>query len=257
MAQSSFKKRSPAGHRPHEHAVACAAPRSPSRWDDYFDTNQAAAPGARRARTAPSRPSSTASRSTRRVVRRHLVDDAPGRPDDLHGDRQASTPRGRCCWRVQAIDSDDNGLTWSDVAARSPRRARRSPCRRPSTARRSPGTTPFRWAPQAFASSLRHRGLQERRRHLLDGQPGRHQARQDSRPTPDRPAARGGARLPAGGCAVPTPRQQGTVVRGRPVQGVHARRRQLLSPAHGGSQAPNGAGPACGHAVARGPRTTP
>ena len=61
-------------------------------------------------------------------------------------------PEGTLYWRVQAVDSDDNGLAWSDVQTftkQSPQVSLTSPISNAQVA----GTVPFRWAPQAFAKS--------------------------------------------------------------------------------------------------------
>lgn len=61
-------------------------------------------------------------------------------------------PEGTLYWRVQAVDSDDNGLAWSDVqtfAKQSPQVTLGSPTGNAQVA----GTAPFRWTPQAFAKS--------------------------------------------------------------------------------------------------------
>jgi len=62
-------------------------------------------------------------------------------------------PEGTLYWRVQATDLEDNGLTWSTphqaLTKASPPVALRSPANGASV----PGTTPFRWDPQAFAAS--------------------------------------------------------------------------------------------------------
>lgn len=61
-------------------------------------------------------------------------------------------PEGTLYWRVQAVDSDDNGLAWSEVqtlAKQSPQVSLTSPIGNASVS----GTTPFRWTPQAFAKS--------------------------------------------------------------------------------------------------------
>lgn len=61
-------------------------------------------------------------------------------------------PEGTLYWRVQARDDEDNGLTWSTVQSlikESPAVALQAP----GNGSVVPGTTPFRWAPQAFAAS--------------------------------------------------------------------------------------------------------
>jgi hypothetical protein len=61
-------------------------------------------------------------------------------------------PEGTLYWRVQARDDEDNGLTWSTVHSlikESPPVSLQSP----GNGSAVPGTTPFRWAPQAFAAN--------------------------------------------------------------------------------------------------------
>lgn len=61
-------------------------------------------------------------------------------------------PEGRLYWRVQAIDSQDNGLTWSNPAElikSSPSPALRSPVGGAAVA----GSAPLQWRPQAYARS--------------------------------------------------------------------------------------------------------
>jgi len=66
-------------------------------------------------------------------------------PDQLY-------PEGTYFWRVQARDAEDNGLTWSPVQTFT----KSSPAVTPSSpvgGALVPGTTPFRWAAQAFAAA--------------------------------------------------------------------------------------------------------
>lgn len=72
-------------------------------------------------------------------------------PSDLY-------PEGTLYWRVQAVDSDDNGLAWSNTGSvgnhhsftkQSPQVNLTSPTANAEVA----GTAPFRWASQAFAKS--------------------------------------------------------------------------------------------------------
>ena len=61
-------------------------------------------------------------------------------------------PEGTLYWRVQAIDSEANGLSWSAVQSltkESPAVQLQSPANGATAA----GTVPLRWAPQAFAAS--------------------------------------------------------------------------------------------------------
>ena len=112
--------------------------------------------GADRREPRRRRPSSTASRSTttRRSPAAWSTTASWTRPTYTAFD--GLYPEGTLFWRVQAIDSDDNGLAWSARTAQhhsfikaSPQVTLTSPVDNATVA----GTTPFRWAPQAFASS--------------------------------------------------------------------------------------------------------
>ncbi|PVG82734.1 hypothetical protein DDE18_10235 [Nocardioides gansuensis] len=120
-------------------------------WDNYFDTNRAAL----WARTGEERPQ--AAKQYRIQVDDDLSFAAP-LVDERVVDQTTYTafdrlyPEGTFHWRVQAIDSDDNGLTWSTVKTftkQSPQVSLTSPVGQQVVA----GTTPLRWASQAFASS--------------------------------------------------------------------------------------------------------
>ncbi len=59
-------------------------------------------------------------------------------------------PEGRIYWRVQAVDNQDNGLTWSppaELIKASPTVTLRSPVSGAPVS----GAAPFEWAPQAYA----------------------------------------------------------------------------------------------------------
>lgn len=61
-------------------------------------------------------------------------------------------PEGRIYWRVQAVDAQENGLTWSSTAElvkASPALTLRSPAPGAAVA----GSAPLEWSPQAFARS--------------------------------------------------------------------------------------------------------
>ena len=61
-------------------------------------------------------------------------------------------PEGTLYWRVQAIDTEEHGLTWS--APQSLTKASPTvPLTAPADGAVVTGTTPFRWEPQAFAAS--------------------------------------------------------------------------------------------------------
>lgn len=116
-------------------------------WQDYLDTNAAWA---------------TYGQTGQQAARayRIQVDNEPSFAEPLidsavvdqatftSGDRLY--PEGRLYWRVQAIDSQDNGLTWSSTAElvkASPAISLLSPVGGAAIA----GTAPLQWAPQAFA----------------------------------------------------------------------------------------------------------
>ena len=120
-------------------------------WQDYFTTNSGAGavsygePGQQSARTY-----------------RIQVDNEPSFADPLldsavvdqatytAGDRLY--PEGRLYWRVQAIDDQENGLTWSQTAElvkASPSLTLLSPVGNAAVA----GAAPLEWSPQAFAKS--------------------------------------------------------------------------------------------------------
>ena len=108
----SFRQASPADDRP-----ASSDPAGSDisfSWQDYFDTNQASRPrygepGQQSARTY-----------------RIQVDNEPSFADPLLDEKvvdQATYtagdrlyPEGTLYWRVQAIDAQENGLTWSSTA---------------------------------------------------------------------------------------------------------------------------------------------
>lgn len=116
-------------------------------WDDYFDTNQ----GYEWPQTGELSYQSAKQYRIEvffegNVIDRQVVD----QPTYTAFDKLY--PEGTLEWRVQAIDSDDNGLTWSttkQLVKRSPQVALSSPVDNTTVA----GTAPFRWSPQAFASS--------------------------------------------------------------------------------------------------------
>ena len=110
MAQGTFIKRSP--------AVTGLTSSDPAgteitfSWDDYWDTNQDDAwPQTGEVATSPAKQYRIEVATT--SFAGNVIDSA-GRPGDLHR-ADKLYPEGTLYWRVQAIDSDDNGLTWSDV----------------------------------------------------------------------------------------------------------------------------------------------
>ena len=120
-------------------------------WHDYFDTNLGPA-------GAAYGQSGQQSAKTYRVQ----VDNEPSFAEPLldnvvvdqatytAGDRLY--PEGRLYWRVQAIDAQEHGLTWSSTAElvkASPPLALRSPANGAAVA----GAAPLEWTPQPFARS--------------------------------------------------------------------------------------------------------
>jgi hypothetical protein len=117
-------------------------------WQDYYDTNQARIWGSEVSNQAA---------QTYRIQ----VDNEPSfaSPIDTRVVDQATVtaydrlyPEGTYWWRVQAIDAQNQGLTWSPVASftkSSPTVSLNSPVGGATVS----GTTPFRWAAQAFAAS--------------------------------------------------------------------------------------------------------
>ncbi|MDR7253777.1 methionine-rich copper-binding protein CopC [Nocardioides sp. BE266] len=118
-------------------------------WQDYFDTNQGA---------------TTYGQAGQQSAKTYLiqVDNEPSFAEPLidsatvdqatftSGDRLY--PEGRLYWRVQAIDGEGNGLTWSSTAElvkASPPISLLSPVSGAAVA----GTAPLQWAPQAFAKA--------------------------------------------------------------------------------------------------------
>ncbi|WP_159081631.1 Ig-like domain repeat protein [Nocardioides sediminis] len=149
QAQQSFVKQSP--------AVTGLQSTDPAgteltfSWDDYWYTNrQATWP-----KTLELRPQAA------KQYRIQVDDDlsfAGTLIDDRLVDQTTYTafdrlyPEGTLHWRVQAVDSDDNGLTWSEVKTftkQSPQVTLTLPVDQQVVT----GTTPFRWQAQAFASS--------------------------------------------------------------------------------------------------------
>lgn len=118
-------------------------------WQDYFDTNQATSAfgelGQQSARTY-----------------RIQVDTEPSFASPLLTDTEIDQatytagnelyPEGALYWRVQAVDAQENGLTWSppqSIIKSSPAVALRAPVGNAAVA----GTVPFEWEPQGFASA--------------------------------------------------------------------------------------------------------
>ena len=123
-------------------------------------------------RRTPTGSRSTTSRASRPAAR-------PGqwstRPPTPLGDRLY--PEGRSTGGSRPSTLEENGLTWSSTADCS-RRARTGAAV-PANGVAVPAR-PRSVVPEAFAASLRRRGLQEQRRALLAGQPGRERHGQDA-----------------------------------------------------------------------------
>ena len=120
-------------------------------WEDYYVTNRAASWGA------------AAEKGTQSAMQYRIqvdTDTAFQAPfvDERVVDQAAYTafdrlyPEGELFWRVQAIDSDSNGLTWS-----SPQQINKSSTpiqiSAPAADSQAEGTVPLRWNAQAFVGS--------------------------------------------------------------------------------------------------------
>jgi hypothetical protein len=149
MAQGTFKKRSP-----QVQGLTSTSPAGTEltfAWTDYWSTNQ----------EQPWAQTGEIPNQSGKQYRIEVDDDASfagtlvdtalvdqttfTSPEDLY-------PEGTLYWRVQAVDSDDNGLAWSEVQTftkQSPQVSLSSPTGNAEVA----GTVPFRWTPQAFAKS--------------------------------------------------------------------------------------------------------
>lgn len=117
-------------------------------WQDYYDTNQASVWNGQ-----PSYQSG---------MQYHVqVDDdasfAGSLLDDVLVDQTTYTafsrlyPDGTLYWRVQAVDAEGNRLTWSPTASFT-KSSEAPSLTSPVGGAQVPGTTPFRWAAQPFAS---------------------------------------------------------------------------------------------------------
>ncbi|HXH77968.1 Ig-like domain-containing protein [Nocardioides sp.] len=118
-------------------------------WQDYFDTNQATASfgelGQQAAKTYRIQVDNEPS-FAQPLLDEKVVDQATY----TSGDRLY--PEGTVYWRVQAIDAQDNGLTWSatqSLTKASPLVVQTSPIGGQAV----PGDVPLVWQPQAFASA--------------------------------------------------------------------------------------------------------
>ena len=118
-------------------------------WQDYFDTNQATSslgePGQQSARNYRIQVDTEPS-FAQPLLDEAVVDQATY----TSGDRLY--PEGTLYWRVQAIDAQENNLTWSGTASltkASPNVVQTSPV----GGQARPGTVALEWQPQAFASA--------------------------------------------------------------------------------------------------------
>lgn len=149
MAQGTFKKRSP-----QVQGLSSTSPAGTEitfSWTDYWSTNQ----------EQPWAQTGEIPNQSGKQYRIEVDDDASfaGTLVDTalvdqttYTSRDELYPEGTLYWRVQAVDSDDNGLAWSEVQTftkQSPQVSLSSPTGNASVA----GTVPFRWTAQAFAKS--------------------------------------------------------------------------------------------------------
>lgn len=117
-------------------------------WQDYFDTNR---------NTSSYGELGQQSAKTYRIQVDNEPSFAPPLLDEAIVDQATFTsgdrlyPEGTLFWRVQAIDAQDNTLTWSSTASltkASPNVVQTSPI----GGQARPGTVALEWQPQAFAS---------------------------------------------------------------------------------------------------------
>jgi hypothetical protein len=156
VAQGTFKKRSPE-IQGLEHVTDPSGTEVTFRWSDYWGTNQEQ-PWAQTGEL----PNQSAKQY------RIEVDDDPSFAGTLIDtalvDQPTYTalkklyPEGKLYWRVQAVDSDDNGLAWSRINAtpeyhQFTKQSLQVGLTAPVANASVTGTTPFRWEPQAFAKS--------------------------------------------------------------------------------------------------------
>ena len=156
---SPFRKASPAVAGLQRHRTQTPA-RSPSAGRTTTTPTATVACGTARRATRPRRPTGSRSTTTRR---------SPSPVDTADVDQTTYTasdglyPDGTYFWRVQALDAEDNGLTWShraDLHQGQPGGVARA---RRSGGALVPGTTPFRWDAAAVRGVVHGRGLQEQR----------------------------------------------------------------------------------------------
>lgn len=144
-AQGTFIKRSPAVTDPR--SSSGAGGEITFSWDDYWVTNQAYTwPQTQEKSPQAAKQYRVEVSVNGSVVETALVDQT------TYTSANRLYPEGTLSWRVQAVDSDDNGLTWTSpqtVTKSTPRIVPTSP----NNSDVVPGTTPLRWPAQAFASS--------------------------------------------------------------------------------------------------------
>ena len=123
-------------------------------WEDYYVTNRATpwgtpnGGGHRRVRC------STASRWTPTPRSRHHWSTSSVVDQTAYTAFDRLYHEGELYWRVQAIDSDGNGLTWSAPLGQKINKATHAARDRdPAADSQVEGTVPLRWNAQAFVSS--------------------------------------------------------------------------------------------------------
>jgi hypothetical protein len=155
VAQGTFKKRSPEVRG--LTSTDASGTEITFSWSDYWSTNQ----------EQPWAQTGELPNQSAKQYRIEVDDDASfsgNLIDSALVDQPTYTaidrlyPEGTLYWRVQAVDSDDNGLAWSNTGTvgeyhsftkQSPQVLLTAPVANATVA----GTTPFRWTPQAFARS--------------------------------------------------------------------------------------------------------
>ncbi|MET1059760.1 MAG: Ig-like domain repeat protein [Nocardioides sp.] len=160
MATNAFRKESPAvTSHPVTTEVVDGAGRATSTevtfdWDDYFDTNQAhvwSATGERGPQAARTYRIQVSGSPTFSSTASQNIDDKVV-DQSTYTAVQDLYPEGTLYWRVQAIDGDENALTWSPTRSfvkQSPQVTLTGPANQSDGS----GAQQLTWAPQAFASS--------------------------------------------------------------------------------------------------------
>ncbi|GAA5137095.1 hypothetical protein GCM10023339_76930 [Alloalcanivorax gelatiniphagus] len=155
-SRHAFRKASPAVSllTPADGAVA-ADTEITFEWEDYLETNLKsvyAATGETGYQSAKHYRVQVSTQPTFATLLDNVLVDQP-----VYTAAESLYPEGPLYWRVQAVDANDNALTWSatrTLEKRSPQPRLVSPVQPPSGGLPEvTGAVPFRWEAQAFASS--------------------------------------------------------------------------------------------------------